>query len=63
MTLNVGDIVDNGFYRIQLIEVPRWNDEKGRWFARGYRWLKSSERWEPKPKLYGWIEHYNKAVL
>lgn len=59
---NIGNIVDNGFFKIQLIETPRWNDERGRWFARGYRWLKTRQCWEAKPKLYGWDNYHHVAI-
>lgn len=52
--LIAGDIINNGFYDIELIERPRWNDTHNRWFARGYRWLKTRKAWEAKPRLYGW---------
>lgn len=52
--LKAGDVVNNGFYDIQLIETPRWNDTHNRWMCRGYRWVKTRARWEAKFRLYGW---------
>lgn len=56
--LKPGDVVNNGFYDIQLIEIPRWNDTHRRWMARGYRWVPTNNAWEAKPKLYGWRENF-----
>lgn len=60
--ITAGTVINNGFYLIELIEDPRWDETHNRWMARGYRWLPSRKQWWAKPKLYGWDEDHNEAV-
>lgn len=51
--LMAGDIINNGFYDIMLLDRPRMNDN-GRWSAKGRRWVPSAKKWQDKVATYGW---------
>lgn len=48
-----GNVINNGFFDIEITETPRWNDTHNRWLVHGYRFVTSRSTWDAKCKLYG----------
>lgn len=54
--LKPGNIINNGFYDIEITSIPTWNGTHERWLVYGYRFVPSRNAWDSKCKLYGFRE-------